>query len=48
VTWSVRPSCARIDIGSVHAWCADNVFNENHAHGVRQLVTAPERLARIE
>lgn len=48
VTWSVRPSCAKIDISSLNAWCAGNVFNENHAHGVRQLVTAPELLAQFE
>lgn len=48
VTWSVRPACARIDIGSLNAWCEGNVFNEDHAHGVRQLVTAPELLAKIQ
>lgn len=48
VTWSVRPTCAKVDIGSLSAWCAANVFNEDYAHGVRQLVTAPELLARIE
>ncbi len=49
VTWSVRPSCARVDISSLHAWAAKgNVFNETHSHGVRQLVTAPELLATIE
>jgi hypothetical protein len=49
VTWSVRPDCARLDIGSLHAWAASgNVFEESHAHGVRPLVTAPELLALIE
>ncbi len=49
VTWSVRPSCAKLDINSLHRWAADgNVFNEHHSHGVRQLVTAPELLAPIE
>ena len=49
VTWSVRPQCARVDIGSLHAWAAKgNVFNETSSHGVRQLVTAPELLAPIE
>ncbi len=48
VTWSVRPQCVKIDINSVHAWCKGNVFEEDHAHGVRQLVTAPELLAPIE
>ncbi len=49
VTWSVRPSCARVDISSLHAWAAKgNVFNETKSHGVRQLVTAPELLSEIE
>ena len=48
VTWSVRPECARLDIASLHAWCADNAFAEDHAHGVRALVTAPELLSAIE
>lgn len=48
VTWSVRPQCAKIDISSLNAWCKGNVFNEDHAHGVRQLVTAPPLLAEID
>jgi len=49
VTWSVRPQCAKIDISSLNKWVADgNVFNEDHSHGVRQLVTAPELLSKIE
>lgn len=48
VTWSVRPQCARLDIASLHAWCAGNAFDEDHAHGARRLVTAPELLAPID
>ncbi len=49
VTWSVRPQCAKLDINSLHEWVeAGNVFNEDHSHGVRQLVTAPELLALIQ
>ena len=49
VTWSVRPQCAKLDIGSLHRWAeSDNVFKEAKSHGVRQLVTAPELLAPIE
>ncbi len=44
VTWSVRPRCAKLDINSVGAWCRDNVFDEDHAHGVRKLVTDPRLL----
>jgi len=49
VTWSVRPNCARVDIGSLHRWAeAGNAFNETKSHGVRQLVTAPELLSPIQ
>ena len=49
VTWSVRPSCAKLDINSLHRWAeSGNVFEETRSHGVRQLVTAPELLAPIE
>ena len=48
VTWSVRPQCAKIDINSLSEWCKDNVFKEDHAHGVRKLVTSPELLSEIE
>lgn len=47
VTWSVRPTCAKVDVNSLHAWAKGNVFEEDHSHGVRQLVTAPELLAPI-
>ncbi len=48
VTWSVRPACAKIDINSLNKWCEKNVFAEDHAHGVRQLVTAPQLLSKIK
>lgn len=49
VTWSVRPSCAKVDINSLHRWAeSGNVFNETKSHGVRQLVTAPELLSPIQ
>lgn len=48
VTWSVRPSCAKVDINSLHRWAEGNAFNETKSHGVRQLVTAPELLSPIE
>lgn len=47
VTWSVRPQCARVNIATVHDWCKGNAFEEDYAHGVRQLVTARELLAPI-
>lgn len=49
VTWSVRPQCAKLDIASLHRWAeAHNVFEEEHSHDVRQLVTAAELLAPIQ
>lgn len=48
VTWSVRPKCAKLDINSVGEWCKGNVFKEDHAHGVRQLVTNPKLLSNIK
>ena len=49
VTWSVRPQCTKVDVSSLYQWARDgNVFEENHSHGVRQLVTAPELLSEIK
>ncbi|WP_299829520.1 delta-class carbonic anhydrase [uncultured Roseobacter sp.] len=47
VTWSVRPEVAKVSIRSVEAWLADNVFDEDHAHGVRNLVVNPALLSPI-
>lgn len=48
VSWSVRPEVLRVDIGTVGAWCRDNIFEETGAHGVRNLVTNPDLLSVIE
>lgn len=48
VTWSVRPQCAKLDINSVGQWCKGNMFEEDHAHGVRKLVTNPKLLSDIK
>ena len=48
VTWSVRPQCAKLDINTIGKWCESNIFNEDHAHGVRKLVTDPRLLAPID
>ena len=48
VTWAVRPKCAKLDINSLGEWCkGGNVFGEDHAHGVRKLVTNPKLLSII-
>jgi len=48
VSWSVRPKVAKVDISSVGEWCESNVFNEDHAHGVRNLVTNEKLLSAME
>jgi hypothetical protein len=48
VTWSVRPACGKVDINSLGKWCEGNVFKEDHAHGVRKLVTNPALLSEIK
>lgn len=48
VTWSVRPKCAKLNINSVGEWCKGNMYNEDHAHGVRALVTNPKLLSTIK
>ena len=48
VSWSVRPECAKLDINSLGSWCEGNVFQEDHAHGVRKLVVDPKQLSEIK
>ncbi|WP_444922947.1 delta-class carbonic anhydrase [Microbulbifer sp. DLAB2-AF] len=48
VTWSVRPNVAKVNITSVGNWCKDNIFNEDHAHGVRNLIQNPKLLSEIK
>lgn len=48
VSWSVRPNVKKVDIRTVGKWCEDNVFDESHGHGVRNLVTNPALLSDIE
>ena len=48
VTWAVRSKCAKLDINSLGEWCENNEFSEDHAHGVRKLVTNPKLLSIIK
>ncbi len=48
VGWSVRPQCAKLDINTIGKWCEGNQFDEDHAHGVRALVTEPALLSEIK
>lgn len=45
VSWSVRPRVMKVDAASVGQWCQDNPFKEDHAHGVRNLVTNEKLLS---
>jgi len=47
VTWSVRPHVAKVNIATVGKWCENNAFNENHGHGVRNLVQNLDLLSQI-
>lgn len=47
VTWNVRPQCAKLNINTIGKWCEANIFEEDYAHGVRQLVTNPKLLSPI-
>jgi carbonic anhydrase len=48
VSWSVRPRVAKVNIETIGEWCKDNAFNEDHAHGVRNLVVNPALISDIE
>ena len=48
VTWNVSPTCQKMDINSLHKWCKKNKFEEDHGHGVRQLVTNRKLLSKID
>lgn len=47
VSWSVRPNVVKVNIETVGKWCEANVFKEDHAHGVRNLVTEPPLISNI-
>ncbi len=48
VSWSVRPQVLKVSISSVQAWFEDNIFNEEYAHAVRNLVQNPNLLSKIQ
>ncbi len=47
VTWSVRPKVVKVNIASVGQWCKGNTFDEDHGHGVRNIVTNTNLLSKI-
>ncbi|MFT4716521.1 MAG: hypothetical protein ACI861_000700 [Paracoccaceae bacterium] len=48
VSWSVRPQVAKVNIETLEIWLAGNIFDEDHAHGVRNLVVNPDLLSPID
>lgn len=48
VSWSVRPDVVKVSISSVDEWLGDNVFDEDYAHAVRNLVINEDLLSPIE
>lgn len=48
VSWSVRPRVLKVNAESVGQWCKGNTFNEDHAHGVRNLVVSEKLLSTIK
>jgi len=47
VSWSVRPQVTKVNIDTVGEWCKGNTFDEDHAHGVRNLVKNTDLLSAI-
>lgn len=39
---------AKVNIETVAKWCKGNTFNEDHAHGVRNLVINEDLLSKIK
>lgn len=48
VSWSVRPRVVKVSAASVGEWCKGNVFKEDHAHGVRNLVVNEKLLSQMK
>ena len=50
VTWNVGSACTPLRMASIDHWCGKdkNAFKEDHAHGVRRLVTDAKLLSSIK
>ena len=48
VSWSVRPNVMKVNIKTVGKWCKGNIFEEDHAHGVRNIVKHKPLLSTID
>ena len=45
IALAAKMAKAKVNVKSVGQWCEGNVFNEDHAHGVRNLVINPKLLS---
>ncbi|HUO86325.1 MAG TPA: delta-class carbonic anhydrase, partial [Thermoanaerobaculia bacterium] len=45
VEWAVARQCRALTLSALDAWCATNEWNEDHAHGVRQVIDREDWLA---
>jgi hypothetical protein len=43
----VRPEVVKVNIATVATWLDNNIFDEDHAHGVRNLVVNPALISNI-
>jgi len=48
VSWNVHPKVVKVNAQSVGQWCKGNVFKEDHAHGVRNLVVNQKLLSSMK
>lgn len=50
VTWNVSSQCTPLSLKSINVWCGKdkNAFKEDHAHGVRTVVSDPKLLSSIK
>lgn len=48
VSWTVSPRVIKVHAESVGRWCGANVFGEDHAHAVRNLVIDASLLSAME
>lgn len=48
VSWSVRPKVLKVNAETVGDWCKNNIFGEDHAHGVRNLISNQKLLSQMK
>lgn len=45
VQWAVARQCRALTLSALGAWCASNEWDEDHAHGVREVITRQDWLS---